>query len=281
MTAYPRTLVNATNLDVLPADKVIERRDDHFVVRTPSNPQFYSGNFLLFDEPPDAGDGERWEALFDEAFAYEPRVRHRKFTWDTAQCPFGLARKELEPRGYELDESVGLVAEALHPHDRENREVEIHALDPFGDEELWHGILELQIANRDLVFSDAASYRSFTAARQADQRELFRAGRGTWYAAIEPEACEVVGSCGIVVTDRRGRYQAVDTAEAHRRRGICSRLVVEASRLSTEAFGTERFVIVADAGYHALGLYESLGFERRERVVEALLRPPRGRTITP
>ena len=26
-------------------------------------------------------------------------------------------------------------------------------------------------------------------------------------------------------------------------------------------------VIVADLGYHALGLYESLGFERREHVV--------------
>jgi ribosomal protein S18 acetylase RimI-like enzyme len=34
-----------------------------------------------------------------------------------------------------------------------------------------------------------------------------------------------------------------------------------------------RLVIVADAGYHALGLYESLGFERRERV-HTVCRPP-------
>ena len=42
----------------------------------------------------------------------------------------------------------------------------------------------------------------------------------------------------------------MDTALAHR----------------CEDFGAERLVIAADAGYHALGLYESLGFERREHV---------------
>ena len=82
----------------------------------------------------------------------------------------------------------------------------------------------------------------------------------------------MAGSLGIVVTDGRGRYQAVDTALAHRRLGVASRLVVEASRLSSAVFGTERFVIVADADYHALNLYESLGFERRERVAGAALR---------
>jgi len=34
-----------------------------------------------------------------------------------------------------------------------------------------------------------------------------------------------------------------------------------------------RFVIVADAGYHALGLYESLGFERTEHVSGVCLWP--------
>jgi hypothetical protein len=33
-------------------------------------------------------------------------------------------------------------------------------------------------------------------------------------------------------------------------------------------------VIVAEAGYHALGLYESLGVERRERCWQTTLRPP-------
>jgi ribosomal protein S18 acetylase RimI-like enzyme len=273
----PRSLVHATGLDVLPPDRVVERRHDHVVVRSPGSPEFYWGNFILFDDAPGEGDRARWEALFDETFADEPRVRHRAFAWDRPDGRLGAARQELEPRGYRLNETVGLVAEAgaVRPHERGNREVEIRALDTFGDEELWAGVVEVQVAGRDAVFEDEAAYRAFSRRRQAEWRRLFELGRGTWYVALLPGTTEIAGSCGVVVTDGRGRYQAVDTALAHRRRGICSTLVVEAARLSTEAFGTERFVIVADAGYHALGLYESLGFTRRERAADALLLPRR------
>jgi hypothetical protein len=68
------------------------------------------------------------------------------------------------------------------------------------------------------------------------------------------------------VTGVHGRFQTVDTALARRRRGICLRLVVEAAQLAWAGHGAQRFVIVPDAGYHALGLYESLGFSRREHV---------------
>jgi ribosomal protein S18 acetylase RimI-like enzyme len=69
-----------------------------------------------------------------------------------------------------------------------------------------------------------------------------------------------------MVTEGRGRYQAVETALAHRRRGIASRLVADVARHAAENYGAEQLVIVADVAYHALALYESLGFERREHV---------------
>jgi predicted N-acetyltransferase YhbS len=68
----------------------------------------------------------------------------------------------------------------------------------------------------------------------------------------------------------------VDTAAGHRRRGICSRLVVEAAHRAAQQFGAERFVIAADPAYHALGLYESLGFERAERVAAVFRQPAAG-----
>ncbi len=270
MTALvPRSLVWATDIDTLPLDRVVERRDGYLAVRSPSNPAHYWGTLLVFDEAPVAGDGPRWEALFDEAFGDDPRVRHRTFAWDRPDGAVGSAREELVGRGYTLDESIGLVAEAgsLAPHPRENGDVTVRALDPSGgvDEELWAAVLELQVASRDEVHEEE-SHRVFSRARQRDLRALFLAGRGAWYVAIEPERGEVAGSCGVVVTGGRGRFQAVDTALPYRRRGICSRLVVAAAQHATEAYGAERFVIVADAGYHALGLYESLGFERREHV---------------
>ena len=131
----PRSLVYATDLDVLALDRVVERRSEHLVVRSPGNPEFYWGNFLLFDDAPGEGDGMRWEALFDQAFTDEPRVRHRTFAWDTIDGALGVAREEFEARGYRLEETIGLVAEAgaLRLHGRENREVEVRALDPFSD----------------------------------------------------------------------------------------------------------------------------------------------------
>jgi ribosomal protein S18 acetylase RimI-like enzyme len=274
----PRSLVWATSLDVLSLDHVVERRPGFLFVRSPSNPAYYWGNLLLFDDPPVPGDAPRWEALFDEAFGDEPRVRHRTFAWDRTDGVSGAAHEEFAGRGYRVEESVGLVADAhqLLPHPRENSDVVVQALDPAvgADEELWDAIVEVQVAGADEHGHEEVAHRAFTRARLDDQRALFRAGRGAWYVAIDPASGEVAASCGVVVTAGRGRFQAVDTALVHRRRGISSRLVIEAARRANEDYGAERFVIVADADYHALGLYESLGFERAEHVFGVCLWPP-------
>jgi ribosomal protein S18 acetylase RimI-like enzyme len=269
-----RSLVWATELDVLPPDRVVEQREGFLLIRSPSNPAHFWGNFLLFDDVPFPGDGLRWEALFDEAFGAEPRIQHRAFGWDRADGASGAAREEFAGRGYDIEYNVGLVADArrLVRHPRENREVVVQALDPVvgADEELWDAVVELQVAGRD-DGHDELSYRSFTRARLEDRRVLFRSGRGAWYVAKDPVTGEVAGSCGVVVTEGRGRFQVVDTALVYRRRGVCSRLVVEAARRARGDFGAQQFVIVADAGYHALGLYESLGFERTERLASVCL----------
>ena len=110
---------------------------------------------------------------------------------------------------------------------------------------------------------------------------MFRAGAGAWYVALDGD--QVAGSMGIVVTGGRGRYQAVDTAITHRRRGICSRLLVDAARHAVATYGATRLVIVADPDYHAAGIYESVGFRPVERVCGVCrprARPPSRRRIT-
>jgi hypothetical protein len=277
-STVPRSLALATDLDVLALDRVIERRDGFLLVRSPSNPTFYWGNFLLFDREPGPGDGAVWEALFDEAFGDDPRVKHRTFGWDRTDGERGAAREEFGARGYEVVETVGLVADHLEPHPRENREVVVRALDPAvgADEDLWSAVVEVQVAGREPGHAEE-THRVFSRARLEDRRRLFRLGRrGAWYVALDPGSGAVAGSCGVVVTGGRGRFQVVDTAVDYRRRGVCSRLVVEAARRAGEDHGAERFVIVADAGYHALGLYESLGFERREHLFGVCLWPRSG-----
>jgi ribosomal protein S18 acetylase RimI-like enzyme len=271
----PRSLVWATDYDVLPADHLVQRRDGYLMVRSPGNPAHWWGNLLLFDDAPEPGDGERWERLFDLEFGEQPGVEHVTLAWDRVDGALGSAREEFVARGYELDEVVGLVAEpgALRMHPRANREVLIRELDPLpgGDQDLWDQAIELQVASRDERLVEEV-YREFIGRRLEDLRALFRVGRGAWYVAIHPDDDEVVAACGIVVTGERGRFQAVDTAAAYRRRGISSRLVVGAAGRAAGR-GVRRFVIAAEPDYHALGLYESLGFQRVERVAGVCRRP--------
>jgi len=131
---------------------------------------------------------------------------------------------------------------------------------------LWEQVEAIWSASSAGEPGDQQARRSFSRRRIGELRGLFSAGMGSWYVALEGDPGEVVGCCGVVARGSVGRFQSVDTRADRRRRGVCSRLVVEACRHSERRYGVERFVLVADAGYHALGLYESLGFEPVERV---------------
>ena len=276
----PCSLVRATEIDVLPLDRVLARRADYLVVRSPRNPGHYWGNLLVFDEPPASGDGERWEETFAAEFSDDERVRHVTLAWDRADGVLGAAREEFLTRGYELELLVGLAARPQHirSHPRENTAVRVHALDAASsaDALFWDQVIELQVASRPAHFAEDV-HRAFCVERLRELRELFRERRGAWYVALDESGREVQGSCGVVVTAGRGRYQAVDTAAAHRRRGICSRLVVEAARACARDYGAQQLVICADPEYHALGLYESLGFAPTERAAGVCRQPPAAR----
>lgn len=258
------SLVVATDIDTLPDSAEVVDRGDYVVVRSPSNPTHYWGNFLLYREPPAQGAREQWEADYEREFGVQRASRHVAFTWDVIDGERGAA-DEFEAVGYDGEGEVGLIArpDELVAHPRANAEVEIRILDPEGDEPLWHAAIELQVANREPGHEEAP-HREFVRRRLEDRRDRFRRGDGAWFLALTPEG-EAAAGCGVIVTDGRARYQAVDTVERFRRRGIASRLVHDAGQVAIEHFGAEHLVIVAEAGYHALPLYESLGFAPRHR----------------
>ena len=59
-----RSLAYQTDLFFPRFDAEVVDRGDYLVIRTPSNPTFHWGNFLLFAQPPGAGDLNRWRRLF-------------------------------------------------------------------------------------------------------------------------------------------------------------------------------------------------------------------------
>src|SRR5213076_1053190 len=94
--------------------------------------------------------------------------------------------------------------------------------------------------------SDA--YRQFLSRRSAWQARLIERGTATWYGAFDGGA--LVGSLGLVSFDRIARFQDVQTAPTHRKRGIASALLAAATRTNAE-----RYVILAEPNTAASRVY--------------------------
>ena len=81
-----RSLGYQTDLIFPSYDGEIIDRGNYLVIRTPKNPSYYWGNFLLFDHPPMKGDDQVWQELFAREIGAPPLVTHLTFGWDTTEC---------------------------------------------------------------------------------------------------------------------------------------------------------------------------------------------------
>jgi hypothetical protein len=72
---------------------------------------------------------------------------------------------------------------------------------------------------------------------------------------------------------RWARFQAVETAAAFRRRGVCGTLLYHTACVALAELGAQTLVIVGLPD-HTSRIYESAGFEPRERLVAAVRRGP-------
>lgn len=87
------------------------------------------------------------------------------------------------------------------------------------------------------------------------------AGLGHWFGGFINE--KLVAGLGIFHRDGIGRFQIVCTDPAFRRRGICGTLVYESSLYALNEMGVQTLVMCADPSYHAIQIYESVGFQRQ------------------
>lgn len=257
----PKSLGYRTELALLKFGATVKDRGSYIVAETPENPGYFWGNFLFMEEAPRAGDYSRWTSLFKQEFAHLPLVKHMTFGWDSTSGDVGEAR-EFQDQGFELDPAITLAAEALDLKVplKMNSEVEIRALST--DEE-WASALENQMHSRLADFK-LETYLPFKTAQMLRFRKMTEAGLGFWYGAFLQG--QLVADCGLFFSDKIGRYQTVGTDPDFRRRGICAKLIHETARLAFESGAAETLVMIADEGYHAAKIYESVGFKIRERI---------------
>ena len=244
----------------------VEDRGDHLVVATPSRPDYYFGNLLYFPAPPAAGDFERWQGLFRDAFSSEPEVRHMTFLWDVPGDRGGDVAPFLAA-GFDLEENVVLATGAVNPPPRPNPDLEIRRLETDAE---WDEAVENQVQCRPTGWTDAEVYRDFAASRMLGYRALGEEGLGGWYGAFLDG--RLVGDLGLFREGAIARFQNVGTRPEYRNRGVCGTLVHAVSSEALDA-GVERLVMVADEHYHAARVYESVGFRPAERTASLCRRP--------
>lgn len=248
------------------AGSAIADHGTHLVVRTPANPGFWWGNFVLFEGPPGKGDAHSWSAAFSGAF---PGAAHLALGVDGTDGDTGDAA-ELAELGVTAEVNSVLTATRLLPPGAPGISADIRAL--AGDDD-WDQATDLRLSCDDHI-AMTPEHRRFSERKVAEHRALCEAGHGAWFGAfVERRMRAGAGLFGD--GDGPARFQSVETHPAYRRQGLASSLVHHAGRWGLDRLGARTLVIVADPGYHAIRLYRALGFADAERQVQ-LCRPPAG-----
>ncbi len=246
---------------------VVESHPDRVVLRTPEEPDFWWGNILISRRSPAEPDTDL--ELFRKEF---PEAKHVVIAWDIPDLDPLPLRPAWEPLGLELEVSDVLARSGppAGPDAPEGYVLRELASDPAWERAFALG---MQISEED--GHDPATHAPFLRRRIAGRR--VQAARGTlrWWAAFHDG--DLAAAMGVVTGRIDGvpiaRYQSVETAPAHRRRGLCSALLTVAAQGALEREPGARLVIVADADGAPGRLYRRMGFALVERTVAVVRRP--------
>lgn len=243
----------------------VEDLGDHLVVRTPNNPSFWWGNFLLLSDPATARDADRWLHLFAEAF---PGAQHVAIGVDgTRGQPGDLAA--YTNRGCRVEALTVMTATSVHPPPRPNTAATYRRLRTDAD---WAQSVGLRLACDEVEKEYGENHHEFVRRRTSTNRALCEAGHGDWWGAFLDGS--LVSQLGLLATGARlARFQSVETSPAHRGSGLAGTLVHHASVRGFAELGARTLVMVADPGYLAIRVYRSVGFVDGETQLQAERRP--------
>ena len=259
------SLANRTDLAMLErSGSQVTDRGTHLVVRTPDNPTFWWGNFLLLPSAPAGGPRPRSGcASFEREF---PEARHRTFG-DRRHRRHRRRPGRRSPRsGWRSRQSSVMTAETVHEPPRPNTEATYR---PLASDDDWAQQVELARAGEDVGYDLAVRDR----ARPGPSGASSTHGYGAWWGAFEGD--RLLSSMGLfTASEGLARFQNVKTHPDARGRGLAGTLVHRVSRYGFEELGARTLVMVADPDYLAIRIYRSVGFADTERQLQVERKPP-------
>lgn len=261
-----RALGLRTDLMVQGDEAKITTLADRYIWRTPSAPDFWFGNTVVFRAPPT--DARACIAQFQADF---PQARHICLQWDVPDMPDGPALRDLAAMGLELDVSSALTRQGAPLGAPRPEGI---ALRPVVGAD-WAQVAELKRQTSAGAEAGEAAFAAYIAARVATWRARVERGEGVWIGAFDGSV--LVGHLGLIQSAGLARYQDVVTRASHRRRGIAAALLGAAAEWAVARDAQVTLVIVADTDDAPERLYLRQGFERRETLRSAVrpaLPPP-------
>jgi len=240
---------------------IVEYKKDYIVVRTPDNPSYFWGNFLIYYQGPKDGDLEKWTMDFHKEFSSDPNIKHVAITWDIDNNYSSNEIEHFTDSGFKYEESTILAAEnTLHIQHR-NDDFIYKCID---SEEEWKQVINLQVLVNSGTHKEN-EYRPFVQKRFNQYRRLVKTGLGNWFGAFR-EGC-LAADLGLFCSEGTGRFQAVETRGEFRKRGIAQSLM----NYAAENMSCRTLVIEADEDGPAINMYKSIGFKIREKISEICL----------
>lgn len=241
--------------------EVVER-PHYLVLRTPSNPGYRWGNYVIFAEPPKAGDLERWKEIFAKEIGTPPTYTHLVFAWDTTDGQVGVVEPFLEA-GFKLERTAVMTAQRVIPPPKLNHDCTLRTFSK-DDWEAW-AALEMATHTPETQHGENQGFRSYLEGKVSEYQGMIEAGLGQWFGAYLNG--ELASSLGLFVRNKLGRFQMVATHPSYRRLGLAGTLVYHASQKGFEEMGAETLVMCADPDYVAIKIYESVGYRTTDSMV--------------
>ena len=235
-------------------DGRVDDRGSYLAMHTLTNPNYFWGNLLIFNQPPKRGDMARWISLFKKEFT-DPRIYHMTFAWDSTDV--GDASEFIES-GYDYQLQSVLTCRSVVKPPHFNSELEVR---PLRNDHEWAEMVELQTRSADEKLP-TDEWRKFYVSQARRYRAMAKAGMGHWYGGFLGQ--RQVAGLGIFHREDLGRFQIVCTDPEYRRQGICGTLVYESSMQILAEGKVRDLVMCADPSYHAIKIYESVGFKRAD-----------------
>ncbi len=235
----------------------VEHLPNRTIQRTPSEPNFWFGNRVIFKDPP--RDAQALIAQFQADF---PQAGHICISWDIPNLPLQDVDKVFADTGMMTESADTLVLQGEIARNSPPTGVTMRL---FSSEQDWQQSIDQQYIDHEADGTPTDGLRAYLSARARARKRQIAAGQCQWFGAFAGD--KLVGDMGVVFDRNLIRFQSVQTHSDHRRQGICAALLTFSMDWAKKHSPQARAVIVANSDSPAGRVYRRAGFALHETTI--------------